>query len=264
MTIMKTQQIKLIQSIAKAHEILSLFINDKKPLGLSDFAKRLGLPKTTVQGIVHTLCHLGYLEKDCETNKYRLGPYVFQLGMKYATNLDLVSIGRVWAERLCFQFRQPVNIGMLVGDKVVVVLRVEPENRFMSYPQAGSVIPTHTTCIGKLLCAYMDKNRLEEILKDYDFQMLTPNSITKKEDFLKEIKKVRQAAISYDNQESVMGLAGIGGPIFNYTGQIIAAFAITGNAEFILQHKQDIIHAVKDTSLQLSVQLGYNPESGII
>lgn len=263
MTIMKTKKIKRIQSIERAHAILSLFINDKKPLGISDFARQLTLPKTTIQGIVQTLCHLGYLEKDHETGKYRLGPYVFQLGMKYATNLDLVSIARVWAERLCFQFRQPVNIGMLVGDKVVIVLRVEPENRFMSYPQAGSVIPTHTTCIGKLLCAYMEKERLEEILKDYAFQMLTPNSITSKEGFMKEIKKVRQAGISFDNQESVMGLAGIGGPIFNYSG-IIAAFAITGNADFILKHKQDIIHAVRDTSLQLSVQLGYNPDSKML
>lgn len=262
MTIKKTKHVKRIQSIERAHAILSLFINEKKSLGISDFAKLLTLPKTTVQGIVQTLCHLGYLEKDHETGKYRLGPYVFQLGMKYATNLDLVSIARVWAERLCSQFKQPVNIGMLVGDKVVIVLRVEPENRFMSYPQVGSVIPTHTTCIGKLLCAYMETKRLHEILKDYTFQMLTPNSITTKEDFLKEIKKVRQTGISFDNQESVMGLAGIGGPIFNYTG-IIAAFAITGNADFIINHKQDIIHAVRDTALQLSVQLGYNPENNI-
>lgn len=262
MTIMKTNHGKRIQSIERAHAVLSLFINEKKSLGISDFSKLLALPKTTVQGIVQTLCHLGYLEKDHETGKYRLGPYVFQLGMKYATNLDLVSIARVWAERLCSQFKQPVNIGMLVGDKVVIVLRVEPENRFMSYPQVGSVIPTHTTCIGKLLCAYMETKRLHEILQDYTFQMLTPNSVTTKEDFLKEIKKVRQAGISFDNQESVMGLAGIGGPIFNYAG-IIAAFAITGNAEFILHHKQDIISAVRDTALQLSVQLGYNPEKKI-
>ncbi|MGQ9842188.1 MAG: IclR family transcriptional regulator [Spirochaetota bacterium] len=262
MTIIKTKNVKRIQSIERAHAILSLFINEKKSLGISDFARLLTLPKTTVQGIVQTLCHLGYLEKDHETGKYRLGPYVFQLGMKYATNLDLVSIARVWAERLCSQFKQPVNIGMLVGDKVVIVLRVEPESRFMSYPQVGSVIPIHTTCIGKLLCAYLEIKRLHEILKDYTFQMLTPNSITTKEGFLKEIQKVRQAGISFDNQESVMGLAGIGGPIFNYTG-IIAAFAITGNADFILNHKWDIIHAVKDTALQLSVQLGYNPENNI-
>ena len=259
MTNMKTKKVKLIQSIAKAHDILSFFVHDKRTIGISEFAKKLSLPKTTIHSIVKTLCYLGYLEKDVTTGKYMLGPYVFQLGMKYATNLDIVSIGRVWAERLCFQYRQPVNIGMLVGGKVVVVLRVEPENRFMTYPQTGSVIPTHTTCIGKLLCAYTDNYRLHELLESYEFQALTKNSISSKEDFINELKMVRSMGISFDNQESIAGLAGIGGPIFNYTGQIIAAFAITGDADFIEKHRNDIITTVKDTSLQLSLQLGYIP-----
>ncbi len=259
MTNMKTKKVKLIQSIAKAHDILSFFVHDKRTIGISEFAKKLSLPKTTIHSIVKTLCYLGYLEKDVTTGKYMLGPYVFQLGMKYATNLDIVSIGRVWAERLCFQYRQPVNIGMLVGNKVVVVLRVEPENRFMTYPQTGSVIPMHTSCIGKLLCAYTDNYRLHELLESYEFQALTKNSISSKENFINELKMVRSMGISFDNQESITGLAGIGGPIFNYTGQIIAAFAITGDADFIEKHRHDIITTVKDTSLQLSLQLGYIP-----
>ncbi len=259
MTNMKTKKVKLIQSIAKAHDILSFFVHDKRTIGISEFAKKLSLPKTTIHSIVKTLCYLGYLEKDVTTGKYMLGPYVFQLGMKYATNLDIVSIGRVWAERLCFQYRQPVNIGMLVGGKVVVVLRVEPENRFMTYPQTGSVIPMHTSCIGKLLCAYTDNYRLHELLESYEFKALTKNSISSKENFINELKMVRSMGISFDNQESIAGLAGIGGPIFNYTGQIIAAFAITGDADFIEKHRDDIITTVKDTSLQLSLQLGYIP-----
>ena len=80
----------------------------------------------------------GFPERDPQAGRYRLGPMLFQLGMTYATNLDLVTITRGWTERLCFQFREPVNCGMLVGNKVVVVLRVEPENRFMVFPQSGT------------------------------------------------------------------------------------------------------------------------------
>lgn len=251
---------RLIQSISRASDILTIFINERKPLGITEFATRLELPKTTIQSIVQTLEALGYLEKDPGLVKYRLGPMVFQLGMKYATNMDLVTIGRVWAERLCLQFRQPVNIGMLVGDKVVVVLRVEPENRFMTYPQAGSVIPIHTTCIGKLLFAFLEKKKALSILKNYAFEKLTPNSITDGACFTKELDKIRNEKISYDNQESVTGLAGIGGPIFNHTGHAIAAFALTGDTEVINKDREAIINAVKDTSTQISMQLGCDPD----
>ena len=238
---------RLIQSIKRASDILALFIDEKKPWGITDFSRKLGLPKTTIASIVGTLLGIGYLEKDPFTGKYRLGPQIFQLGMKFATNTDLVTIARAWMERLCFQFMEPVNVGMLVGDKVMIVMRIEPENRYMVFPQAGSVIPFHTTCIGKVLMAYMETARCDSILSDYQYDRLTANTITTRDGFLKEIDKVRETGVGFDNQESIDGLAGIGGPIFNHSGMVIAAFAITGNAENISNKRERIIEAVKFT-----------------
>lgn len=247
---------RLIQSIKRASDILALFIDEKKSLGITEFSKRLGLAKTTIASIVATLEAIGYLEKDPFTSKYRLGPQLFQLGMKCATNMDLVTIGRAWMERLCFQFMEPVNLGMLVGDKVTIVMRIEPENRYMVFPQAGSVIPMHSTCIGKMLIAHMDSAKRDLLLADHRFEKLTPNTITTRKRFLKELELVRTSGVSFDNQESINGLAGIGGPIFNHTGVIIAAFAITGNPDNIAKRRKDIIEAVKFTSQQVSIQLG--------
>jgi len=256
------KSIRLIQSIKRASDILGIFIGEKRTMGITEFSRRLKLPKTTIAGIVQTLEALGYLERDPLTSKFRLGPALFQLGMKYATNMDLVLIARAWMERLCFQFMEPVNIGMLVGDKAVVVLRVEPENRFMVFPQAGSVIPLHTTCIGKLLCAHMDDSRRDEILSEYRFERLTANSIDSRKAFLKELSRVRESGTAFDEQESINGLAGVGGPIYNFTGQVIAAFAVTGKAETIQRRREEIVTAVRYTSHQISTQLGYSPPAG--
>lgn len=248
---------RLIQSIKRASDILALFIDEKKPLGITDFSRKLGLPKTTIASIAATLLGIGYLEKDPFTGKYRLGPQIFQLGMKFATNTDLVTIARVWMERLCFQFMEPVNMGMLVGDKAMIVMRIEPENRYMVFPQAGSVIPFHTTCIGKTLLAYMDNEKRESILTGYSFNQLTPNTITTRKLFLKELDQVKNTGVAYDNQESIQGLAGIGGPIFNHTGTVVAAYAITGNSENIGRKKDNIVESVRITTQQVSAQLGF-------
>jgi DNA-binding IclR family transcriptional regulator len=253
------KQKRLIQSIKRASDILGIFIQEKRTMGITDFSSRLHLPKTTISSIVQTLEALRFLEKDHITSKYRLGPALFQLGMKYATNMDLVIIARAWMERLCFQFMEPVNVGMLVGDKVIVVLRVEPENRFMVFPQAGSVIPVHTTCIGKILYAHMPADDRNEILRNYTFEKLTSNSIDEREVFIKELERVKKEGIAFDNEESIVGLAGIGGPIFNYTGQAVAGFVITGKAEHIRKEREKMITAVRYTSGQVSSQLGYTP-----
>ncbi len=252
---------KLIQSIERAADILELFINEKRSLGIADIARLLDLPRPTIQGIVNTLMARGYLEKDMVNVRYRLGPMLFQLGMKYATNLDLVNIARGWTERLCFQFSQAVNIGMIVGDRVVVVLRIEPENRFMVFPQTGSVIPSHTTCIGKILFAFMENDFRDELLSGYSFEPLTPNSITTRKKFDSELAVIRQQEIAFDNEENIIGLAGIGAPIRNHLGQVIAAFAITGNAEIIYKKREEIIISVRYTSKMISSQLGYTEDN---
>ncbi|MCP4137611.1 MAG: IclR family transcriptional regulator [bacterium] len=248
---------RLIQSIERAADILALFVTEKRALGIAEFAQELSLPKTTIQGIVNTLVARDYLERDPVTSKYRLGPMLFQLGMKYATNMDLVTITRVWMERLCFQFREPVNGGMLVGDKVVVVLRTEPDNKFMVFPQAGSVIPTHSSCIGKVLFAYMEPEKRDRLLENYIFESLTPNSITNREDFEKEIAEVKKTGVAFDREENLVGLGGIGGPFFNHTGEVIAAFALTGNAKHINEKREEIVNAVVYTSTVVSSQLGF-------
>ncbi|HQP30744.1 MAG TPA: IclR family transcriptional regulator, partial [Deltaproteobacteria bacterium] len=182
---------RLIQSIKRASDILGLFIVEQKPLGITEFSKRLGLAKTTIASIVQTLEAIGYLEKDPSSGRYRLGPQIFQLGMQCASNIDVITTGRAWIERLCFQFREPVNVGTLVGDKATIVMRIEPENHFMVFPQAGPMIPLHSTCIGKLLLAYMEESRRNALLSGYAFDKFTGNTFTSKTRFSTELETVK-------------------------------------------------------------------------
>jgi len=247
---------RLIQSIKRASDILGLFIVEQKPMGITEFSKRLGLPKTTIASIVQTLEAIGYLEKDPASSRYRLGPQIFQLGMQCASSMDVITTGRAWIERLCFQFREPVNVGTLVGDKATIVMRIEPENHFMVFPQAGPIIPLHSTCIGKLLLAYLEEGKRATILSGYLFEKFTDNTITSRARFTTELETVQSSGISFDNQETITGMAGIGGPVFNRAGVVVAAFAVTGNALNIMRQREDIIAAVRFTTHQISSQLG--------
>ncbi len=250
-------QKRLIQSITRATDILGLFNDESGPLGITEIAGRLELSKTTVAGLVSTLQAVGYLEKDPFSGKYRLGPEIFRLGVRYAANIDVITLGRAWIERLCFQFRQPVNVGMLVGDKVFLMFRKEPDDNYMTFPQAGAVLPAHSTCIGKAIFAYMDADKRSRILKDYEFERLTANTISDMPTYLQELEKVRESRISFDNEETLIGLCGIGGPIFNHQGTVIAGFVISGDPAIIRDNRNSMIEAVHFTSQQVSRQLGY-------
>lgn len=246
-----------IQSLKKAAAILDLFTADEKYFGISDMARILKLPKPTVQSLVRTLEEIGYLEKDMASSKYMLGPLLFQLGMKYMTNMDVASMARIWLDRLSAQFRESASVGMFIGGKVMIVTCSEPENRYMVFPQVGSVIPLHASGIGKVLFAFMEEEKRSRILENCSFTKLTDRTIGTLKGYLAEIEKVREQGIGFDLQESVIGLSCISGPVFNNRGQCIAAISVSGNSFNIEKNRDEIISGVLHACSQMSLQLGY-------
>lgn len=249
-----------IQSLKKAAAILNLFTEDDKTYGISEMAKILELPKPTVQGLVRTLEEIGYLEKEESTSKYMLGSALLQLGIKYMTNMDLTVIARSWMERLCLQFKETARVGMLIGKKVVIVMRIDSENKYMVYPQVGSVIPYHTSGLAKVILAYMDDAERDAMLKDYVFRKFTDRSIDNRKDFIAELTKVRKTGIGLDLQESVPGLSCVSGPLFNNKRQCIAAVSVSGNSDNIERNLEEVKNAIRYVSAQVSAQLGYRKE----
>ncbi|MBN1497925.1 MAG: IclR family transcriptional regulator [Spirochaetes bacterium] len=249
-----------IQSLKKAAGILNLFTQESRAYGITEMAKLLGLPKPTVQSLVRTLEEIGYLEKDQLTSKYMLGPTLFQLGMKYISTMDLAVQARDWMEHLCRQFNEAVQVGMMVGNNVVIVLRTDPTSRFMVYPQPGSLIPFHTSGIGKVLFAYMDPGKRDAIIRDFTFPRLTDRSIGTRDDFLAELGRIRTEGIGFDLQESVTGLSCISAPVFNSRGHCLAAFSVSGNSFTIEKNREEIVNAVQYVSFEISTRLGYRRE----
>ncbi len=248
---------RLIQSIKRSTDILELFLKEKKTLGITEFSQRLLLSKNTIQGIVNTLVELNYLERDQNSKKYRLGPMLFRLGIVYAENIDFITNSKVWLERLCYKFNTPVNVGILSYDKVIILARIEPGAGFMTSTQTGSFAPAFNSSLGKILCAFMDQQKLLEIVHSSKFESFTEKSITSPEVFLKEIEQARKDMVSFDNEEVLQGIACIAGPIFNQNGEVLAAFSVAGEADVIYKNKKCIVDEIKYTSMEISKIFGY-------
>lgn len=255
---------KTINSLVKAINILKLYLDEDKSLGISEFSRALDIPKPTVQNIVSTLEVNGLLEKDPMTRGYRLGPVLFQLGMQYANSMDLTMIARVWLEKLCHQYGEMSQAGIVMGERVVVVMKVEPDANYMVFPQTGSVVPPHSSSMGKVLLAWMGPSMRDRILEGCSFTKFTDKTIGSREEFLKELEKVRREGIAYDFQESINGLSCVAGPVFNNKNECMAAVSLSGNATKIESRRDEIVDAVKYVCFRISEQMGYRrvgPES---
>ncbi len=253
---------KSILSLIKAGKILELFLVEEKSLGITEFSRALDMPKATVQNLASTLEDMGYLEKDPMSMKYRLGPMLFQLGMKYATSMDLTMIARIWLEKLCTQYGEMAQAGIMMGEKLTVIMKVEADSNYMVFPQPGSVIPVHSSSLGKVLLAYMTVSRRDRILAKCEFTRFTEHTIPDRDGFIRELDKVKKTGVGFDIEETISGLSCIAGPVFNNSGDCIAAVSLSGNAYKIENKRDEIINAVKYVGSRISEQMGYRPGAG--
>ena len=68
------------QSIMKAISALKLFSHTEYELSISTIAERLEMPISTTHRILNTLESVGYISKNADNGKYRLGIGCFILG----------------------------------------------------------------------------------------------------------------------------------------------------------------------------------------
>ncbi len=69
-----------IQSVARALSILDTSAEALRELAFHEIADRLGLPKSTIHGLISTLKDFGYIEQSTFTAKYKLGLRLFEVG----------------------------------------------------------------------------------------------------------------------------------------------------------------------------------------
>src|SRR2546426_7205829 len=68
----------MVPAVDRSFQILDLLSRSSSPLGTSEVARRLRLPKSTAHGLLHSLEEVGAVAQT--QRRYRLGPALERLG----------------------------------------------------------------------------------------------------------------------------------------------------------------------------------------
>ena len=107
-----------IQSVDRAARILKVLGRGSARLGVTEIAEQLGLAKGTAYGLLRTLEAQGMVEQDPDTDKYRLGAAMLQLGNAFLDNHELRGRSLLWADSLASRVGEAVRVGVLNGSTV--------------------------------------------------------------------------------------------------------------------------------------------------
>jgi IclR family transcriptional regulator, KDG regulon repressor len=251
---------RTVPAVARALDVLELFLDGGESLSTPEIVAALGLPRTTGHELVSTLVARSYLAPaPGASGRFRLGVRVFQLGSAYASRLDLAREGRTVAERVAASCDETVHLAVLEGTDVIYIAKVDSTHAVRMVSAVGRRLPASCTAVGKMLLSGLPEAAIDaRFPSDRPLPAMTPNSVTSPARLKQVLAEVRASGLALDACESNPDVACVAAPVFDQTGAMVAAMSISVPAtRWTDERQREWSRLVTEGAATLSGQLGY-------
>jgi IclR family KDG regulon transcriptional repressor len=218
---------KRVPAIDKCFSILALMSEAKRPFAFNEIVRNLGLNKSTVFNILHTLKDLDVLEKGPD-GLFRLGTRLFILGNAAAGASELIQTVHPYIETINHEFELTAFFGILSDDAVIIVDKADRAHRIKISSEIGMRIPVFAGVAGKALLSQLPEAEIDKILLKNSPKRYTPSTIIDKAAYKKEVMTVKKDNIAYDREEYIEGLIAVAVPLKTYREDLQAAIWAVG------------------------------------
>ncbi|MFD7870176.1 IclR family transcriptional regulator [Microbacterium sp. NPDC059771] len=242
----------MIQAIDRAAKILDL-LQGARHLGITDLSSALGLPPSTVHGIVKSLRAHGLVAKERGGQRYMLGPTLLRLSNVYLDSLDVRARSMRWTQELARRTHLSVRLGAPHFTDVLVIhhnLRPDDSQQML---ETGMAIPAHASAMGKVLLAY--DQGFQRTVFDAPLRSLTGDTVTDVARLTLELPAIAERGMAGEFDEAVLGESSLAAPVADASDAIVAAVAV------VLPTSQTpasdaVVNALRETARNISRELG--------
>jgi IclR family KDG regulon transcriptional repressor len=213
--------------IERAIALIEAFSADG-PAGVSELARRAGLPKSTT----HRL--LGILEK-CQLvhrvpDGYELGQRLYALAKALSgddQSLRLQSLLRPYLADAYALANETAHVGIIQGDGILYLDELHGRRRVALPAGEGDRVPAHCTAIGKVLLAFSPGPVRSRLLRG-GLPAFTTSTITSGAQLEEELTRIQRRGVAFDRGEFVAGATSVAALITGADGLVAGAISITG------------------------------------
>lgn len=243
-------------AVERALNILEAAAHRRDGLTNSEISRKLAIPKSSASYILRTLERRGYLRRDAESGRYRLGLKILSLGGDAQANLDIADVALPFMRALEEKIHMTVHLAVLDQGEAVYIEKVEAPGFFKVNTWVGRRMFLHSTSVGKCLLAWLPKHEVEALVKHEGLKKRTPKTITTMSKLLADLEQVKLQGYAMDDEENSLGARCLGAPVFDVTGNVVAALGASGTLTQVDEvNLPRIAEAVKEAARRISRQL---------
>src|ERR1700731_320003 len=243
-------------AVERALNILENVAHRRDGLTNSEISRKLSIPKSSASYILRTLERRGYLRRDAETGRYKLGLKILSLGGDAQSNLDIADVSLPFMRSLVERVHLTSHLAVLDQGEAVYIEKVEAPGFFKVNTWVGRRMFLHATSVGKCLLAWLPKPEVESLMRQQGMKKRTPKTISSVAKLVAELERVREQGYAVDDEENSLGARCVGAPIFDAGGNVTAALGVSGTLTQVDEENlPKIVEALKETARRISRQL---------
>lgn len=215
-----------IDAVARALRVLEA-LGDTPGVGATALAEKLGLTKSIVFRLLHTLEESGYVQRDEERAIYALGYRIALLGERVGREGALLQVARPVMDALRDDTGENVNLVIREGTATVVIATREGLHSIRLFAQTGRRGPLHAGGASMVLLAYAEPSIRDRVL-EAPLERFSPHTITDPERLREALLLIRSNRYNVAINDLDDGAFSIAAPIRNNAGEIVAGISVAG------------------------------------
>ena len=243
-------------AVERALNILEAAAQRRDGFTNSEISRKLGIPKSSASYLLRTLERRGYLRRETETGRYRLGLKILSLGGDAQANLDIADLALPFMRAVVEKIHMTVHLAVLDQGEAVYIEKVEAPGFFRVNTWVGRRMFLHSTSVGKCLLAWLPKHEVEALVKGQGLKKRTPRTITTMTRLLADLEHTKRQGYAVDDEENSLGARCLGTPVFDVSGNVVAALGASGTLTQVEEASMPrIAEALQESARRISRQL---------
>lgn len=243
----------ILRSVSKALDVLQAFTKTSPEMSLGELAQKLGMGKSTIHKLLHTLLVRGFVTQDRETRRYRLGLSNWELGVLAVESFDIREVTRPHLRRLGEITGEQLTLWVYESGWAVCIDHIDSRHKMRPVTRTGTVEKPTVIASGRCMLAFSADAGVNRIVSGTE-----KGSGKKAHDaLLKTLHKIRDRGYDTNMGETWEEIRAIAAPIFNHTG-VVGAISVAGLASRFDEDAMELVlpHLL-DTVSRISQEMGF-------
>ncbi|OAV59257.1 IclR family transcriptional regulator [Enteractinococcus helveticum] len=236
--------------------ILESFSIRRPALGVTEISEIVGLHKSTVSRMLHGLAELGYVQRERDGGRYRLGLSVLELSAPLLADLDIRDAGLEHLEQLTEVTGETSALGVWSGTGTIVVDQVASPHQVRHTQPIGNRYNQWNSSSVRVMLAYQPMKTVCELVDGG--LIIPPKGGLTHELIQNELDEIRRTGVAMNKGFTTPEEFGVAAVVRDLRGAEIGCVILSAPSSRVELNDsaEDLQEAVRKTANDISARLG--------